>query len=480
MNQAKYDKTDPFSIFNYSKLLLNHCLRDFAPDAEERIGKGGLGQLVEELYFEYKVNSDSEPDFAEAGLELKCTPLKLSKDQELLIKERLVCGMINYCEEYQKPFEESHFYQKCLLMLILFYMHKAGTSRLDLQFLFALLWKLPEKDLVIIRNDYKVIIDKINAGQAHLLSEGDTMYLGACRKGQKGDSLERQPKSDIRAPRRAWSLKPSYMRTLLDYVQKSNCNATSNLDLPQMWLEQTVTLKQLKKTTFDDILLKRFKPFMGKTSKQIFKKLDMLETRAKSRFAMAANAIAGEKQFSNINLSEEFQKAGLIMKTIRVEQNGRIRECMSFENIDYQEIYECDEWTDSRLYEIFSNRFLFVTFKATGKKIRVPAQSLCKAKSRLYDLVDEYALDKVFFWTMPQEDLEIAKAYWEDIRKQVLADNIKDGAFWGMAKHNNFHVRPKGRKDEDKAISPVTGEKNAEKLCYWFNNDYVKKIIEAQ
>ena len=478
MEQTIYDKTNPLSIFNYSKQLLNNCLRDFAPDAEERNGKGGLGQLVEELFFEYEVNSVSGPDFAEAGLELKCTPLKLNKDQELLIKERLVCGMINYCEEYQKPFEESHFYKKCLLMLILFYLHKAGASRLDLKFLFALLWKLPEKDLAIIRNDYKTIIDKINAGQAHLLSEGDTMYLGACRKGQKGDSLERQPNSDIRAPRRAWSLKPSYMRTLLDFIKKSKSNAAYNLDLPQMGLEQTVTLRQLKNTTFDDILLKRFRPFIGKTSKQIFKKLEMPESRAKSRFAMVANAIAGEKQFSNINLSEEFQKAGLMMKTIRIEQNGRIKESMSFENIDYQEIYECNEWTDSRLYEIFSNRFLFVTFKATGKKIRVPAQSLCKVKR--YDLVDEYALDKVFFWTMSQEDLEIARIYWENIRKQVLADNIKDGAFWGMAEHKNFHVRPKGRKDEDKAISPVTGEKKAEKLCYWFNNDYVRKIIEAQ
>ncbi len=31
---------------------------------------------------------------------------------------------------------------------------------------------------------------------------------------------------------------------------------------------------------------------------------------------------------------------------------------MSFENIDYQEILDCNEWTESRLYELFSNRFI--------------------------------------------------------------------------------------------------------------------------
>ena len=51
------------------------------------------------------------------------------------------------------------------------------------------------------------------------------------------------------------------------------------------------------------------------------------------------------------------------MKTIRVQANGIIREAMAFENIDYQEVYENDNWYDSRLYEIFSSRFMFVFFK---------------------------------------------------------------------------------------------------------------------
>lgn len=104
----------------------------------------------------------------------------------------------------------------------MFYLHNSKVSKLDLQFLFAVLWKIPEKDLLIIRKDYDTIITKIRNGQAHTLSEGDTMYLGACRKGQKGDSLMPQHNNEMGAPRRAWSLKTAYMRIVLDEVKKNN------------------------------------------------------------------------------------------------------------------------------------------------------------------------------------------------------------------------------------------------------------------
>lgn len=100
-----YNNKDITSIFDYSKKLINKCLRDFAPDAEEHKGKGGLGQLVEELFFQYDVNSRQEADFAFVNAELKCTPLKMAaRDKELLIKERLVCSMINYTEDWDKSF----------------------------------------------------------------------------------------------------------------------------------------------------------------------------------------------------------------------------------------------------------------------------------------------------------------------------------------------------------------------------------------
>ena len=209
IDKLPYDKTSAESIWQYSAGLLGHTLREFAPVdyIEQGGGKGSLGQMVEELYFLMENNSRPEADFAEAGMELKCTPLKKGNKEQLLIKERLVCNMINYMEVVNEDFEHSHFYLKCQLMLLLFYLHVQGADKLDLEFLISILWRFPAKDLEIIRNDYETIINKIKAGKAHELSEGDTLYLGACRKGQKDDALRDQPFSQEKAVGRAFSLK---------------------------------------------------------------------------------------------------------------------------------------------------------------------------------------------------------------------------------------------------------------------------------
>lgn len=465
-----YNNKDITSIFNYSKQLVNRCLRDFAPDADEHKGKGGLGQLVEELFFKYDINSRQEADFAFVNAELKCTPLKKSaKNEDLLIKERLACSMINYTEDWNKSFEQSHFYRKCLIMLIMFYLHQSNVSKLDLHFLFTVLWKIPEKDLLIIRKDYETIISKIRNGKAETLSEGDTMYLGACRKGQKGDSLMVQHGSDIGAPRRAWSLKTTYMRIVLDEVKKNNVDgAYCNYDIKPTELEELISVDELKSHSVDDVLKGRFAPYVGLGYSEICKKLDINPITAKSKYFVIANAIASNKKIGNVNLSEEFVKSGLTMKTIRINKNGKIKESMSFENIDYQEVYDCDEWTDSRLYELFTSRFMFVIFKETDNLLSLPNG---KTES-------EYKLDKVAFWTMPQADLNVAMQYWENIRQCVKDDHIAPEYFWGIKDNRDFHVRPKATLAKDMVDTPY-GTK-AKKYCYWFNAKYVKNIIDNE
>ena len=452
-----YNKTDANSIFEYSKQLLDNTLRGFiVDDYVPKKGKGGLGQMVENLFFMLDTNNNPDADFSQAGMELKCTPLKVDKQGEYLIKERLVCNMINYGEVVNEDFEHSHFYLKCRLMLLLFYLHQSGVDRLDLKFIYSVLWKLPEKDLLMIKHDYNVIIDKIRQGKAHLLSEGDTMYLGACRKGQKGDSLMEQPFSDIGAPRRAFSLKMSYMRTILTYVKAAETNAVSNIPVPDL---QLTTQTNLEKYSFDDIVMERFVPYMGKDYRIIANETGVdISRNPKNKFALIANAIASTEKCSNVNRSEEFLKAGLTMKTIRVQANGTIKEAMSFENIDYIEVSECDNWFESRLYELFSSRFLFVIFREQNND------------------KEDYVLDDAFFWTMPQEDLSDAEDYWEHIRDNVNAGHISEEYWWKAADRKKFHVRPKAQKAAD--LAPTPDGKGAKKFCYWFNNDYVREIVD--
>ena len=458
-NDLPYDKTSAISIYEYSKGLLGKCLREFVhDDYTPPSGRGRIGQMVENLYFLLETNNNPEADFSSAGMELKCTPLKLSKNNDYLIKERLVCNMIHYCEVINEDFEHSHFFTKCQLMLLIFYLYKKGVDNLDLEFIFSVLWKLPEKDLLIIRQDYETIVEKIRRGEAHLLSEGDTMYLGACRKGQKGDSLMKQPNSSEGAPRRAFSLKMAYMRTVLQYVLDSKQKAVANFSIPT---GQLVSTKELCKSSFDEILLNRFKPYIGKGFKDIATQKGVnISNNPKNKFAMIANAIASSDKCSNINRSEEFLKAGLTMKTIRVQYNGSIKEAMSFENIDYLEVADCNDWFESRLYELFSSRFMFVVYKEQHKNL------------------EDYVLDDVFFWTMPQNDLDWAENYWNHIRENVLNDHISEEYWWKGKDKKKFHVRPKAQKSTNLSQTPNGGW--AKRFCYWFNNDYVRNIINER
>ena len=114
MDMAKYEFDDgnPKSIEEYAKQLLGKSFydvigwkieRDCNQVAAEQVDsyankhrKGGLGNLLENVYFNYKSNSDPHADFVKAGVELKVTPYEKNKKGELRAGERLVLTMISY------------------------------------------------------------------------------------------------------------------------------------------------------------------------------------------------------------------------------------------------------------------------------------------------------------------------------------------------------------------------------------------------
>jgi len=475
-DNVRYDSSKPLSIFKYSESLIGHTLREVVgEDAVKKVkgGKGRLGQMVEELFFQYQVNSDRNADFKEAGVELKCTPLLKSADGEThRIKERLVCSMIDYHELAKTPFEKSHLLLKCRLMLLLFYLHVSGIEVYDYKFLYRVLWQLPEKDLLLIEKDYDTIAEKVRRGEAHLISEGDTLYLGACRKGQKGDALQAQPFSDIKAKKRAFSLKPAYMRYVLTHVENSGCDYYTNYQEDKDAKRELVSIDELQTASFEQIIVRRFAPFIGKNYSEICEALCFEAYQSKSKYADVASLIASNLQSKRLSTTEEFKKSGIILKTVRLSSSGMPKESMSFKNIDYMEVFENDDWVESEAYEIFTSRFMFVVFKPeVGKQITIHNN-----RTDAYETEQSYVLDSVFFWTMPQADLDVAHEYWENIRSNVLSDNIRADAFWSIGDHRIFHVRPKATKKIQKTANPFGGM--SDKFCYWLNADYVKTVIE--
>lgn len=460
-----YDKTSKKSILEFSKRLLGKTLEEaVAPDViDPHRGKGNLGQLVEVYFFGIENNTRQEADFPQAGLELKVTPLKELKSKALQIKERLVCTMIDFNEDYKYSFEESHFYLKCAYMLILFYLHQANVPAQQLKFLFSVLWQVPAKDLLIMKQDYDKIMTKIKEGRAHEISEGDTTYLGACRKGEKGDkdvtyTLPDGSKAAIPAPKRAFALKTTYMRTVLEFAETTGGQGTYNKSaIVKGYGPQLVDEHDLRKKSFEEIVLARFEPYYGMDYQGILSAIGVKPSKAKSKYFLVTNEIIteGETLGKDVLKSEEFRKSGILIKTIRLTKTGRPAEAMSFENIRYFDVLNEEDWYDSRLYEIFTQRFLFVVF-----------QEESDGSTRL---------KKAFFWTMPPSDLKDAEAYWENIKQCIRDNHISSEYFFRESDHRKFHVRPKARNAADLADNPNGGR--VRKYCYWFNLDYIKDII---
>ena len=233
MNNLPYIKNSKESIVNYALNLKEKTFKDVLlndpniTDEDRALlfeyynnprSKGSLGQLIEKHFFFYDNNNNPEADFNEAGVELKVSPYTIKNNGDLRAKERLVLTIINYMNDYkEEDFLKSHVYEKCALMLLVYYLYEPNKERLDYLINYINLFQFPEEDLEIIKNDYKIIIDKIKNGKAEEISESDTNYLGACTKGANASSLRNQPYSNVKAMQRAFCLKNSYMSYILNH-----------------------------------------------------------------------------------------------------------------------------------------------------------------------------------------------------------------------------------------------------------------------
>lgn len=468
-NVLPYNPESRQSILNHALLLLGKTLRQVHPDIDMLYGgKGGLGQAVERFHFLYDINSESHPDFDKAGLELKCTPLKRIKDGSLVSKERLVLNIINYIEEADKTFYESSFWKKNALLLLMFYLHETDKSYLDFVFKIIRLWQIPECDMKIFMDDWNKIHGKILSGHAHELSEGDTFYLGACIKGSKGQQNKRkQPFSDIPADQRAYSIKSSYINSIILESADDTCYS-SNVFISNKQRQRQRTSKEKIESivknlsdykrgeSFEQLVERRFKPFYGKTVYEIERMLGVEVSNSPKAVSFSlCRAILGVKT-SKI---AEFEKAGVQMKTIRLQEDGGLKEAMSFPCIKWNEIINENEWEESAWHKTLTQRFFFVVFR--------------KNKS---GNDKEATLENTFFWTMPNEDLVQVESFWIDTRDKVRRGEYN--SFIRSSQHPICHVRPHARDSHDLMLTPQgTYEK---KKCYWLNRNYILNIIKEQ
>jgi DNA mismatch repair protein MutH len=439
MTQAKYDKTSVESILKFAQLLTGRSLDEVVTlpnSVANSRNKGDLGGLVEAHFFELPPSTRGI-DFPEAGLELKTTGLLQRRDGTFKAKERLVLTMINYLNIVDEEWESSVFFLKCRLMLILFYFYQKEVPSIHQRFVLSpILYKMLENDEAVIRKDWEYIRDKVRQGKAHELSEGDTYYLGACRKGAGGtdEALRAQPFSDLGAKARAFSFKPSYVNVLIS----GQAALSSGLD------------KALDET-FEEATEARFRPFIGLTITELSEKLDCFRT------SPGQNGFFRQLAVKILSRSDqtipELEKAGIEMKTIRLNRRGRPREAMSFPGFKYLEIVD-QEWEESSFFEKLESRFLFVVFQEDESGVE--------------------RLQRVTYWNMPYQDRLEAQRVWEDTKRRVQIDASD---LPRTRESRVAHVRPKAANAKD--TIPTPQGTMLVKKCFWLNSSYIAEVLTS-
>lgn len=450
MEGTKY--TTKEAVLKRGQEAIGIPLKDIDKTGRISTGKGAVGSIIEESWFGYSINSESEPDFPEAGVELKVTPYIRGKKGDIRAKERLVCNIINYMEEYDKTFKTSSFWHKCETMLLMSYEHKKDIPKGEFKIDKAVLFSFPIEDLVIIERDWDIITKKVRDGKAHLISEGDTMYLAACTKGANASSVRKQPFSDTMAKQRAYSLKSSYMTQILNqYIFGTATNERIITD----W-------KQLQKHSFEDIIVEKLRPYFGKTQEQLKKLFGVEDCNAKNLNEVLLAKMLGIK--GKIAYTDEFQKACIVPKTIRVQKTGKIKESMSFPTFDFIKLSKETEWEESELYNyIAPTKFLFVIFQENDK--------------------GEYLFERVKFWNIPITDLDEVQRVWErtvktipeGVNLEVTTNGVKNN-LPKSSESTVAHVRPHGKDGNDKL--PLPDGRMMTKQCFWLNRTYVEKQIK--
>ncbi|QOV10953.1 Sau3AI family type II restriction endonuclease [Viridibacillus arvi] len=436
------------------------------------------GNVIEQVWFEHPADNYAEPDFPEAGVELKVTPIdkqtkknKKRKVTKIIAGERLVLNKINYQNEYGKSFEQSSFWHKNkLIELIQYYRRDVSNKKkissgemIEDKTKFRVLYanllsmtelkdfglpkdtviEISEKDLEIIKQDWKKISEYINSGKAEQLSEGLTNYLGACTKSTTGDDFTKQKHTDVPAKPRAYSFKAKFINELINnhIIGQDHTEAINSI---------VKDVSELEKKTLEGIIVSRFTPYYGLKQSELIQKLGIEVGKSQSQKNINNMIIRGILNLPTSTdevTSEEIEKAEISLKTVT------LRKCKPKEHFKFMAIpsfFELvnESWEESRVYDFLERtKFLLLVFNDFNKQ---------KKDSHSYETNPEKIIFVgAKFWNMPIPDIDgPVKRVWE-----TEVEKLKSGVELTFTKnkkneiriHNNFikpslddilHLRP--------------------------------------
>ena len=476
-----YDHTDEASIMARARMLKGKTLgyvyenTPYDEEKENPKDKGNIGNFIQKNWFGIPKNNSPEPDFEEAGIELKACPIKKITDKKLKTRElktdqRTKICSINYMALYKENWESSHAKKKLNKVLFVFHERKESDEDMrDKKVLDVALWELSKQDRIdVIMNDWSIAFDMNFNGKSHELSERffDILSTSRATGGKTIDGVKDLVEQPIQtysryAKKRAFSLKQGFTNQFWKELRKPN-NFESIVD----------TLNISKTDDYETTLINSITKYKGKTIGEISNIFNIPVPIGKAAVATIIKMMIGFKSVKS--KIKEFEQLGISVKTIPIKtSDNSLYEAISFPKFVIKEFTQ-ENWDESTLSD-YLNRILFIP--------------VSREKRKGIDIKDR-VLEKPFFWSPSTKEIEIIKREWESYKKQASQKlNIyrkpwknKKGYVEQITNLSNeteteaIHIRPHGidsdDRDEDNFGTSVV------KQSFWLNKEFVYKLIQ--
>lgn len=382
-------------------------------DRSKSGNKGIAGAVIEQSVIGYPANSDQKPDLLVDNVptEVKTTGIRYNskarkkdkpENKDFEAKEPMSVTAVSPNKIIHEDFENSNFWHKLAHMLLIYYHYDArGAVSPDEYRNFLIkgydLRDMPEEDAEILRNDWRLVHDYVQQQfekqlEAEDLKEALANMTSILRKDLM--YIDLAPKNSAR-----FRLKRSYVTGMVQEFFN--------------YRYDSMTKKITNSNDIREILRENSRKYQGKTIREIINKLGLYLVDDKASKSIGERIVAamfGSPE-TKINSIPVFQKADIIVKTIKITENQKRTEDTKLDRLHFDELIENQNFEDSPFYSCFAEKiFIFVLFEEN---------------SQSKDLLDSKFLG--FKWLSFDDDFldgPVRKA-WEHTYNLVMNNQLK-------------------------------------------------------
>jgi DNA mismatch repair protein MutH len=458
-----YDHTDEESIMARARLLKGKTLgfisenSPYEKDLLKKTNKGKVGNFIEKHWFGIPNNSRPEPDFAEAGIELKVCSINKNKGRTVKWNQK-ICS-INYFTLHDEEWISSHTKLKINKVLFVYYLSDDVENPWSSQIVLDVdLWELKPNEEVIVP-EWESAKNKVRKGLAHKLTIAGCKYLGANTSGTSRLVPQPVTKYQKLAKERSFYFQRSFVDINWQKVRKSE-SIIESLNLSSM-------------SYFESSIKDAINLYQGKTLGEIAHLHGIKVPSGKAAVPTILKLAIGFKSVKS--KIKEFDKLGILVKTIPIKKTDNYPyEAVSFPKFVIKELIQ-EEWNSSSLSTYFKKILFIPVSREKRKGISI----------------ENRILEKAFFWSPTFEELRIIQDEWLNYKKQASSKllikkvpiNSKKGKGYkevitNLSNESDtkiIHVRPHGQnsddRDEDSFGTSVI------KQSFWLNKDFLHKLV---